>query len=842
MGKHVLLILGLVLAFGAAARADVTVSDGSVSNFVNAVSNVVAAGGGTITVTRPITIGDTNGTFDEESFGGESMVTVSGGNTNAIFIVRSGSLTLSNMTISGGLGKLGGAIAISNGAAGTFLNCTFANNRVMGVDGVSAVSNTNSPGDIAVGQNGKRGTAGGAVAGGAIYSLGDLAIFECSFLTNSATGGTGGDGSDGEAAGTRGGNGGSGGNGGGATGGAVCSKGTSLVISNSTFSGNDAQGGSGGIGGIGGGAIVSGANGFAGTAGVASGGGLFNSAPGAVILNSTFNDNSAEGGDASAGGTSGSGVGQAGPRGGDALGAGVANAGSLGVTNSTFYQNTATGGTGGDGGVGGVKGGAGGAGGSAIGGGIYNSGNIVVVNCTFSKGDASGGTNGVGGSGSTAGKNGKAGASLGGNIANVAKKKKTGFTLANSIVGVATSGKGGYGTIKDGGYNISADKSIKFKKKSTSLMNTNALDAGGDIADNGGPTETIALADDSPAVDLIPLDTTDVPFTPPSFDQRGIDRPIGNGFDVGAYELDPNRVTILSQPVSTNVIAGSNATFSVTVGGTPPFVYQWFFNGTVVTGQTNSSILITNAQTSEQGNFLVVITNSFNAATSRVAVLTVNQATNSLPIITQEPVVQLSVPLGSNATFSVVATSTTPLFYQWMFLPLGGTTGANVLNGTNATLLITNAQTTDQGSYQVAVSNMFGVTNSTIGTLFVTNATANTNQPGNPGLPGLPQISVKAKAKLKAAPHKSVQANVKAVSDIELNPSARKRMAVARISIPLLNPKWASLRADPGLTAESAITPTGLRRERLFDATLSGLNTVLRSTSQGSLADSATLG
>ena len=525
MGKHVLLILGLVLTFGAAARADVTVSDGSISNFVNAVSNIVATGGGTITVTKPIIIGGTNDPSDEQTFDGESLVTVSGGNTNAIFIVRSGSLTLSNMTISGGLGKLGGAIAISNGAAGTFLNCTFANNRVIGADGVSAVSSTNSPGDIAVGKNGKRGTSGGAVAGGAIYSLGDLAIFECSFLTNSATGGTGGDGSDGQTAGTRGGNGGSGGNGGGATGGAVCSKGTSLVISNSTFSGNDAQGGSGGIGGVGGGAIVSGANGFAGTAGVASGGGLYNSAPGAVILNSTFDDNSAEGGDASAGGTSGSGVGQAGPRGGDALGAGLANAGSLGITNSTFYQNSATGGTGGDGGIGGrERRRRAAAGGSAIGGGIYNSGNIIVVNCTFSKGDASGGTSGVGGSGSTGGKNGKAGASFGGNIANVAKKKKTGFTLANSIVGEATSGKRGYGTIKDGGYNISADKSIKFKKKSTSLMNTNALDAGGDIADNGGPTETIALASDSPAVDLIPLDLDGVTFTPPTSDQRGVVR------------------------------------------------------------------------------------------------------------------------------------------------------------------------------------------------------------------------------------------------------------------------------------------------------------------------------
>jgi hypothetical protein len=788
MGKRLLSILGLVLAFAATVRADVTVSDGSITNFENAVSNVVAAGGGTITVTRPITIGGTNDPLGEASFDGESVVTVSGGNTNAIFIVQSGSMELANMTISGGLAKFGGAISISNGAAGTFTSCTFANNRSIGADGASAISNTNGGGGAIIGKSGPRGAAGGPVAGGAIYSLGDLGFFECTFVSNSIVGGTGGDGGDGQSAGTRGGNGGGGGAGGAAKGGAVCSLGETLVISNCTFSGNSAEGGSGGVGGVGGGALVPGVNGFAGAAGVASGGGLFSSSSDGVILNSTFNNNSTQGGDASTGGTNPSGFGQAGPRGGDALGAGLVNTGTLSVTNSTFYQNSATGGTGGDGGVGGVKGGAGGAGGSAIGGGIYNSGKIMVVNCTFSKGDAAGGGSGTGGTGVNTGKNGKAGASFGGNIANVAKKKKTGFTLANSIIGEATSGKGGYGTIKDGGYNISADKSIKLKKGLGSLMNTNALEGGGDIADNGGPTETIALADDSPAVDLIPLDLSQVTTAPPTSDQRQLfNRPIGNGYDVGAYELDQDRVTIRTQPASTNVIVGSNATFSVTVGGTAPFFYQWFFNGTAVANQTNSSILITNAQTSEAGNFLVVVTNSFNSATSKVAVLTVSQATNSLPVITQEPVLQLSVPLGSNATFSVAATSDTPLFYQWMFLPVGGTVGADVPNGTNATLLITNAQPSNQGQYQATVSNMFGFTNSTVATLFVTNATTDTNQPGSPGgpgAPGVPGIAAKAKAKLKAAPHKSVSMNGGLVPDAEPNRPARRQFAALGNSFP----------------------------------------------------------
>jgi len=784
MGKQLIFTLGLVLTFAATVRADVTVSDGSITNFQAAVSNIVAAGGGTITVTKPIKIGDTNGTQDDETFDGESVVTVSGGNTNAIFVVQSGSLTLANMTIANGVGRSAGAISVSNGAAATFSNCIFANNRALGADGISAVTSTNGAGDVAVGKNGVRGTAGGSVAGGAIYSLGDLAIFECKFLSNSVVGGSGGDGSNGQSAGTRGGNGGSGGAGGTATGGAVCSLGPTLVISNSTFSANDAKGGSGGLGGIGGGAIVSGANGFSGLAGVASGGGLYTASPSALILNSTFDNNTTAGGDASTGGTSGSGVGQAGPRGGDALGAGVANAGGLNITNCTFYQNGATGGAGGDGSVGGVKGGLGGAGGNAIGGGIYNAGTIIVVNCTFSKGDATGGSNGTGGSGAIGGKNGKPGGNFGGNIANVAKKKKTGFTLANSIIGEATSGNGAYGKIVDGGYNIIADKSIKFKKTSTSLMNTNALEAGGDIADNGGDTETIALDVDSPAVDMIPVDLSGVTFIPPSTDQRGDDRPIGNGFDVGAYELDPDRVVILSQPADTNVTVGSNATFSVTVGGASPLVYQWFFNGSALADQTNSSVLITNAQPAAQGGFQVVITNMFNAVTSRVAQLKVGQFTNSPPGFSQEPPARQDAFVGTNVTISATVTSAVPVFYQWYYTDQGTFTTRALAGAITNFLVLTNVQITNSGIYQLFATNAFGWASSSLSVLVVNTNSATTNTSGSPPVPNLRAIPAMSKSSLKAAKHKSVLMKGVAAWDAEPNRTARRQVVVAGYSFP----------------------------------------------------------
>jgi hypothetical protein len=71
------------------------------------------------------------------------------------------------------------------------------------------------------------------------------------------------------------------------------------------------------------------------------------------------------------------------------------------------------------------------------------------------------------------------------------------------------------------------------------------------------------------------------------------------------------------------------------------------------------------------------------------------------PTITSQPA-SLSVIQGSNATFSVTATGTAPLRYQWSF-------SSNSLAGkTNSTLALTNVQPAQQGNYFVTVTNAFG--------------------------------------------------------------------------------------------------------------------------------------
>jgi pectate lyase len=86
--------------------------------------------------------------------------------------------------------------------------------------------------------------------------------------------------------------------------------------------------------------------------------------------------------------------------------------------------------------------------------------------------------------------------------------------------------------------------------------------------------------------------------------------------------------TILAQPVSQTVTAGSSVTFTVVVSGTAPLSYQWKFNGANISGATSSSYTIASAQTNNAGSYTVTVSNSVGSVTSTAATLTVNSGSS----------------------------------------------------------------------------------------------------------------------------------------------------------------------------------------------------------------------
>jgi hypothetical protein len=170
--------------------------------------------------------------------------------------------------------------------------------------------------------------------------------------------------------------------------------------------------------------------------------------------------------------------------------------------------------------------------------------------------------------------------------------------------------------------------------------------------------------------------------------------------------------SITTQPVNVTVTVGQTATFTVAATGTAPLTYQWTKNGANV--GTNSATYTTAATTSSDNGaqIQVKVSNSAGNTFSSIVTLTVNGAATK-PTITTQPV-NTTVSAGNTATFTVAASGTAPLSYQWT------KNGTNV--GTNSATYTTAATTSsDNGAQiQVTVSNSAGSTPSNTVTLTVT--------------------------------------------------------------------------------------------------------------------------
>ena len=284
------------------------------------------------------------------------------------------------------------------------------------------------------------------------------------------------------------------------------------------------------------------AEGFVGGPPTAYGGAIFESMTNLEIENCTFIDNTA-------GGASAAGAG----------GAIFMNSGTVTIINSTFANNTAQSGaplimgvpSAGDGGA------------------IFNdTGTLTTTNTTFSGNDAG----------------------VGAVISILSVFMHPAITSMRSTLLANSKGGGGncdtsFGTVTDDGYNISDDDTCGFTMAPTGTSINNSttlnLDPAG-LQNNGGPTQTIALEDDSEAVHFIPvLDCTDQESPPMQLttDQRGFPRPDPgnpNFCDAGAFELQTTPIVISASGERLQIVHSStpsgnllNMSFTFTELGFP---------------------------------------------------------------------------------------------------------------------------------------------------------------------------------------------------------------------------------------------------------------------------------
>ena len=170
---------------------------------------------------------------------------------------------------------------------------------------------------------------------------------------------------------------------------------------------------------------------------------------------------------------------------------------------------------------------------------------------------------------------------------------------------------------------------------------------------------------------------------------------------------------ISKHPASQTNNIGTPVEFTVTATGTATLVYQWRLNGTNIGGASATNYSIASAQTTNAGDYTVIVTNIAGKATSQVATLSV-LIPGTPPNITTNPFSQTNL-VGTATSFSVAATGTAPLAYQWLF------NNINISGANTNVFSIPSVHPTNAGNYLVIITNFAGSATSTVASLIVTN-------------------------------------------------------------------------------------------------------------------------
>ncbi len=472
---------------------------------------------------------------------------------------------------------------------------------------------------------------------------------------------------------------------------------TNNVASGGYGGGGSGNGGGGGLGtgadgfddsnGGGGGGELGGAGGGGGGGGFGGGGGD-NTAAGVPTVRTTTPTpngghftNTIPGGTGGAGGGggfggSGGGGGPAagGPRGGRGGNGGFGGGGGGG---GTGYGSGGSSGFAGGYGGGGQGGGAGG-GGAGLGGGIFaNGGTITLNDDTFNDNAAIGGngaSNGQGLGGAVFVRNGTLNAlndTISGNTADqggrgfyiLADGASASATINNTIIAQSDTSVTDFVASDNGGGTTTSGVGNLIGSQSgfSGTIVSSADPQLSQLADNGGPSETMALSINSPAVGAGNLAAA----SGLKQDQRGLPRlRNNNSLDIGAYELQDSEktTTSLAKNTSAPITYGQSVTFTATLAvvspgsGTPTGTIK-FENGSTVIGTValnNGIATLTTTLPAGSNSIKAVYSGdpNFTTSTSGSLTQTVHQAATTTTLTKNR---QLPSPYGQSVTFTAKA-------------------------------------------------------------------------------------------------------------------------------------------------------------------------------------------
>jgi Pro-kumamolisin, activation domain/Domain of unknown function (DUF5011)/Cadherin-like domain/Immunoglobulin domain len=180
---------------------------------------------------------------------------------------------------------------------------------------------------------------------------------------------------------------------------------------------------------------------------------------------------------------------------------------------------------------------------------------------------------------------------------------------------------------------------------------------------------------------------------------------------------DQTPPVIFGQPPSRTNNSGTMANFSIAATACTPLSYQWFFNSTVLTNETNSTLLLASVSPGSAGNYSAVVSAFGGSTTSSVAVLTVNLVVTDIALTSSEE------PSGYNESVKFTASAspanvtgtvwflTNDVMFDSQILVAGQTTSTNLNSLPRGTNLVIAVYSGDQNDLPATNSFAQIVTN-----------------------------------------------------------------------------------------------------------------------------------
>ena len=170
------------------------------------------------------------------------------------------------------------------------------------------------------------------------------------------------------------------------------------------------------------------------------------------------------------------------------------------------------------------------------------------------------------------------------------------------------------------------------------------------------------------------------------------------------YDASGVAPNVVTQPVNVTTNLGATVTFIAGLTGTPPLTNQWYSQNTgLIPGATNATLVLTDVQNND--SFYDQVVNAYGSTQSASATLTLVTA----PVIGVDVPAYIYVLPGQTTSIPVTVYGAAPLAYQWQFNGANLTDNSRITGSQSSNVLtIADAQASDQGSYQVIITNAYG--------------------------------------------------------------------------------------------------------------------------------------